>query len=295
MTLGKGITVDSLIWIDGRLVDPHAFHVSALDRGFTLADGLFETMRIYGARVFRLDEHLGRLIDACRTMRIEAPDGLDAAVDGAVLAATRAGLNDARLRLTVTLGIGTAGLAPPPGSMPTVVVTIHQLAPRDDAAYEHGISASVATTRLNERSATTGVKTLAYTDMVLALAEARDAGMDDAILLDTQDHLAEATASNLFVVSAGTLLTPPLSCGVLPGITRSVVLECAHALGIPAKTGELVTNDLLQAEEAFLTNSVREIVPLVRVTESAIGSGRPGPTTRALMERYASLVRELAT
>jgi branched-chain amino acid aminotransferase len=288
----KRVEMDPIVWIDGRMVDASVPHVSALDRGFTLADGLFETMRVYGGRIFRRDAHLARLADACHTMRMAHPDGLGEAVEGAVRAATGAGMRDARLRLTVTRGAGAAGLAPSPGATPTVVVTVHPLPRPDETLYERGITAQLARTRLNERSATAGLKTLDYTEMVIALAEARDAGADDALLLDTQEHLAEATASNLFIVSGGMLFTPPLSCGVLPGITRAATLECARALGLSATERELLTNDLLRADESFLTNSVREIVPLVGVGGTAIGSGWPGPVTRLLMERYAELVRQ---
>jgi len=296
MTVREASATEPLVWIDDQLSHAQGRHVSALDRGFTLADGVFETMRVYGSRVFRLDAHLARLANACRVMRIDVPARARDAIEGAVAAAARAGLRDARLRLTVTRGVGAAGLAPPRDASPTVIVTVHPLAPRDESPYDIGIGASIATTRLNEHAATAGLKTLAYADMVLALAEAADVGADDAILRDTRDHVATATASNLFIVDEGTLVTPPLSCGVLPGITRAAVIECARAAGLTAIERELITDDLRPADEAFLTNSIREIVPLVRIggsagRGSAIGTGRPGAITRSLMESYAALVR----
>lgn len=286
----------TFVWINGHAVDAAAGHISALDRGLTLADGLFETMRIYDGRTFRLDAHLSRLQDACIVLRIHEPSGLRETVVRIVDEVARAGLRNARLRLTITRGISSPGLAPPPAAAPTVIVAVSPLPPHDAASYERGITAHLASGRLNERSMTTGLKTLSYTDAVLALAEALDAGADDALLLDTRGHLAEATTSNLFLVTGGMLATPPLSCGVLPGITRSVVLECARELGVDTAEREMTPNELEQADEAFLTSSVREIVPLVKVGGADIASGRPGPITSRMRLAYAELVRrECAT
>lgn len=281
----------ALVWINGQAVDREVAHVSALDRGLTLADGVFETMRLYHARAFRLDAHLGRLCDACIVLRINEPPGLHEMATRIIGEAARAGLGDARLRLTITRGVGTPGLAPPPAATPTIIVAVTPLPPYDATPYESGITAHFASGRLNERAMTTGLKTLSYTDAVLALAEAMDAGADDAIILDTRDHLAEATTSNLFLVTDNMLVTPPLSCGVLPGITRSAVFDCAGELGVATSEQELTPNDLERADEAFLTSSVREIVPLVRIEGTAVGSGRPGSITGRIMRAYAELVR----
>jgi branched-chain amino acid aminotransferase len=154
------------------------------------------------------------------------------------------------------------------------------------------IVAAMAAARRNEYALTAGIKTIAYTESVLALAQAKAAGADEAIFLDTAGHVSEATASNLFALIDGMLVTPPLSCGVLPGITRAAVLELARPLGIDAAERELAEPELVAASEIFLTSSIREIAPLVRITTNAIGGGRCGPITQRFIDAYAALVRE---
>ncbi|MBK5187498.1 MAG: aminotransferase class IV family protein, partial [Gemmatimonadaceae bacterium] len=172
---------------------------------------------------------------------------------------------------------------------PTFALTIAPLAP---PATPRPIVAMMASARRNEHALTSGVKTLSYTESVLALAHAKAAGADDAIFLDTAGHVCEATASNLFALLDDVLVTPPLSCGVLPGITRAAVLELAPALGIAVSEREIAEPELATASEIFLTSSIREIAPLARIATTAIGVGRVGPVTAKLIDAYAALVRE---
>ena len=158
------------------------------------------------------------------------------------------------------------------------------------AVYDIGLTAHVASGRRNERAMTAGLKTLAYTDAVAALLEARRAGADEALFLDTEGHCSEATSSNLFAWTGTTLVTPPVSCGALPGITRAAVLELASALGVPRAERVIGLDELLSAKEAFLTSSLRGLAPLVRVDAHPIGRGMPGAMTRQLAEAYAALV-----
>lgn len=286
--IGGGVA--PVISIDGRIVDPTIPHLSALDRGFTLADGLFETMRAYGGVIFRLDEHLARLERGASALRLFVPPQLRAMVLNALRAAVDQGLRDTSVRLTVSRGPGAPGVAPPPDAHPTVVVAVHPLPPFPASLYGDGLSASTATGRRNEHAVTAGLKTLSYTDAMVALAEARASGNDDAIFLDTDGHLSEATSSNLFLVIDGSLVTPATRCGALPGITRATVLNLAADRGMPAEERVLHPDELDDASEAFLTSSVREIVPLVRVDGRLIGEGTPGEHTRALMAAYAERV-----
>ena len=286
--IGGGIA--PVISIDGHDVDPTIPHLSALDRGFTLADGLFETMRVYGGVIFRLDEHLARLERGASALRLFVPPSLRAMVQNTLRSAVDHGLRDASVRLTVSRGPGAPGVAPPPDAHPTVVIAIHPLPPFPASLYGEGLSASTATGRRNEHAVTAGLKTLSYTDAMVALAEARAGGNDDAIFLDTAGHLAEATSSNLFIVHDGTLLTPPASCGVLPGITRETVLALAAERNVEVEERPLEPEELHDAVEAFLTSSVREIVPLVRVDGRLIGDGSPGELTRELMAAYSQRV-----
>jgi branched-chain amino acid aminotransferase len=267
--------------------------VSAADRGLTLADGVFETMRAHHGIVFRLDRHLARLAHALVTLEIPEPHDLRTHVLDAV-----GDTGDAAVRLVVTRGVGVAGVAFQPfgDARPTVILSVSSAPVFSSSAYDIGLAAHIASGRRNEHAMTTGLKTLAYTDSVVALLEARRAGADEAIFLDTEAHCSEATASNLFVWTDGTLVTPPLSCGALPGITRAATLEVARELGVQTAERAFALDELAGAEEAFLTSSLRGLAPLVRVGARALGRGAPGALTRELTAAYTALVaRECGT
>jgi branched-chain amino acid aminotransferase len=279
------------IWVDGTPLEVGSAHVSARDRGLTLADGLFETMLVRSGVVFRLDRHLARLSAGLAALGIPEPPALRDWIREALRGL--AGL-DAGLRLTVTRGVAGGGLAAPePPPVPTSIVVVDALPSFPAAIYEAGIGAHVASGRRNERSLTAGLKTLAYVDAVAALREAQRAGSDEALLLDTEGHCSEATASNIFFWDGDTLLTPPAGCGALPGVTREAVLELAGGLGVPAAERVFDLDALVgggEGSEAFLTSSLRGIVPLVRVNGRAIGAGIPGALTRRLTGAYTALV-----
>jgi branched-chain amino acid aminotransferase len=274
-------------WVNGERRPPTGFHVSARDRGLTLADGVFETMLAPRGTVFRLDRHLARLTSALDTLAIPCRPELR---DWVLEAAGAAGGADVSVRLTVTRGIGATSVRPPPDADPTVIIGVDLLPIFPAAVYDVGLTAHVASGRRNERAITAGLKTLAYTDAVAALLEAERTGADEALFLDTEGHCSEATSSNLFAVSGGVLVTPPVSCGALPGITRAVVLELASALRVPAAERVFGLDELVGADEAFLTSSLRGLAPLVRVGPHAIGPGTPGLLTRRLADGYVALV-----
>jgi branched-chain amino acid aminotransferase len=278
------------VWVNGERQPPDGFHISSRDRGLMLADGVFETMRAYAGTVFRLDRHLARLAQSLTGLGIPAPPRLHDWMRDAVQASGR---RDASIRLTVTRGIGPAGVPPPDDPRPTVIIAVSPLPVFAAGIYDTGLTAHVASGRRNERAMTAGLKTLAYADAVAAWLEARRAGADEALFLDLEDHCSEATSSNLFVwTDSGTLLTPPVSCGVLPGVTRGAVLELARARGMPGGERAFGLDELLAAKEAFLTSSVREIAPLVRVGAQPIGRGTPGSVTREIAAAYAALVAQ---
>jgi len=271
---------------DSRSAGDDVPAIQAADRGFLLGDGLFETMRAYGGHVFRLRDHLARLGAGLERVGIEVPYDLE----GAVLETLAAndGVGDSALRLTVTRGAGGLGLLPPAASPATVLVTARPYHP-DPGWYDHGIGADWARGRLDEQRATAGLKQLGYLEAILAVREAAAAGLDDALFLDSVGHVAEAAASNVFLVVGHALRTPPLACGVLPGITRATVLELAPARGLELREEPTYPRVLHDASEAFLTSSLRELVPLVRVGDRTIGNGRPGPVTLRLLEDYRRL------
>jgi branched-chain amino acid aminotransferase len=279
--------VSGSVWIDGARQAVGDAHVSVRDRGFTLADGVFETMRLHAGVVFRREQHLGRLRHALATLHIPEPPRLEQWLDAAL---ADAGGQDAGVRLTVTRGSGPGGVAPPLQVHPLVAIAVSAPPAFAAAIYERGLDAVIASGRRNPHSITAGLKTLAYTDAVAALIEAQQRGAGEALFLDTDGHCSEATSSNLFVWTGTTLVTPPLSCAALPGITRAAVLELAGNLGVPAGETPFGPDTLAAAPEAFLTSSLRGITPIARVEGAAIGPGRPGPSTRRLADAYRDLV-----
>src|SRR5687767_805087 len=217
------------VWVNGQRHPAAGLHLSARDRGATLADGVFETMRAHAGTVFRLDRHLSRLQTSLAALEIPEPVELR---EWLLASLADANQGDAGIRLMVTRGVGAPGVAPPADVEPTVVVAVNPLPVFPAAIYETGLAAHVASGRRNEHAMTAGLKTIAFTDSIVALLEARRTGAEEAIFLDTAGHCSEATASNLFIRSGGTLVTPPLSCAALPGITRAVVLELAAAIAL---------------------------------------------------------------
>lgn len=275
------------VWVNGERRSPDGPHVSARDRGLTLGDGVFETMRATAGVVFRLDRHLERLERGLAALAIPQQPQVRGWVRAAVCTSHD---SDVSVRLTVTRGPGVAGVAPPVDVQPTVIVSVNPFPVFPSAVYDSGLTALVASGRRNERAMTAGLKTLSYTDGVAALIEAQRAGVDEALFLDTHDRCSEATSSNLFIVKGGALVTPPVSCGALPGVTREAVMEIGRALDIACAERAFGLDELLAADEAFLTSSLRGIAPLVRIGARSIGSGAPGAATRRVAAAYAALV-----
>lgn len=264
-----------MVHLNGRLVAAADATVSAGDRGFTLGDGLFETIKVLGGAPLRLDAHWRRLQAGAAVLRLPLPLSRDsvAAAIAQVLAAN--GLTEAAIRLTVSRGPGPRGLLAPDPATPTVLLTAGSLPP--SAAPVRAVVAQAV--RRNPFSPLARCKTLSYLDNVLARFEAEDRGADDALLLNTEGRLAESTIANLFVVTAdGRLLTPPVSEGALPGVRRAELLTQSDTV-----ERHLTREQLRTAREAFLTNAL-SIRPLVAVDGGAIGDGLPGPLTRRLMD-----------
>lgn len=284
-----------MVWVNGKRVASDAMHVSAFDRGFTLADGIFETMLVRHGAIFRLRRHLDRLRNGAQALHIGLPysigDWLEEPAYVAAGGASRAGgMETATVRLTVSRGSGVHGLAPRESTTGTVVITADALPDFPATIYDRGLAALTASARRDERALTSGVKTLAYTEAIVALSRARADGADEVIFRDTEGHVSEASASNVFIASGGALVTPPLSCGLLPGITREAIIELAATLGVQVMERPVDPGELAGADEAFLTSSLRGMAPLVQIDGRAIGSGSVGPLTRELSAAYAGLV-----
>jgi len=280
------IGLTGTVFLDGHLVSAARARVSAFDRGLLYGDGLFETLRSYQGRPFALDRHLARLRGTARWLGIPVP-----AMDWrrqitAVLQRNRLLGVDASVRITLTRGPAVPGLLPPVRPRPTVLIICAAVPAALAAVQRRG--ARVALLPFARGGALAGHKLLDYVPAVLGRVLARRQRAFEGLFVDARGYLSEGTTSNLFVVRRGRLLTPPLDgeAGVLPGVTRSLVIALATAAGIRVQECRLRVSDLVAANEAFCTASVAEVVPIVRIAERAIASGRPGPLTRRVQELY---------
>lgn len=277
-----------LVSINGTLVAPDAATVSVFDSGFMQGVGLFETLRAYNSRAFQLDAHVDRLVASARALGWTTPiDGDDIAADVTSLL-SHVELDDARVRITVTTGsLRVVDDATP---QLTVVVTASGGAGYPKECYTRGVTLALTRFRQNPHDPTTGHKTTSYFARLAALREAHGTGAFEALALTPEGAVAECAISNLFIVHDDVLCTPPLDTPVLPGITRARVIEAAVRLGVPVREAPLTLDDLRGADEAFLTSSVMEIVPVVRLGREPIGTEKPGDVTRTLAEAYVALI-----
>jgi len=277
------------VYVSGNLVPAAEARISALDAGVLLGAGLFETLRTYGGRPFRLGAHLARLRASGEFFRIFIRES-DSQVAEAVARLVEAnGLADARVRLTATRGPLADAVddeAPPA----TLIITAGPMTPYPAELYEKGATVVVSDIRVSPDDPTVYHKTTGYLRNLLALRDAHRARATEALIFNTKGRLAEGSLSNVFIVSGGRLLTPPVEEGLLAGITRAAVLELAAEVGVPAEQRPLAVRDCLDADEMFLTNSIMELLPVGRVERKEIGTGRPGPVTKQLASAYRALV-----
>ena len=247
-------------------------------------------MRSYDGTIFRLDRHLDRLHSAVKTLGIDGKlttfDLEKACYD--VIKANN--LSEARLRLTVTSGEGDITPNPDTCSSITLLIVARKIVPQPPESYQRGYKAILSSYRRNSQSPFSRLKSTSYTENILARQEARTAGVDEAVLLNERGFLAEGSATNIFLISSQMLITPAVENGVLPGITREAVLESAKSMGIMTIVKLVELGELLTAREAFLTNSILEIMPLTRLDDKPIGSGKPGPITQRIMSSYQEMV-----
>jgi branched-chain amino acid aminotransferase len=280
--------MEQVVYLNGALIPRDAARVSPFDYGFLYGYGLFETMRSYGGYIFRLDNHLERLKRSAMLLGLP-PVTLD--LEKACEDILRANhLKDARIRVTVSIGQGEGIPDPPDHPDPTVFVTATSYTPPSGDTYRAGFKAFVASVRQNSQSPLSSMKSANYLDKLLARKEARAAGANEALLLNERGFLCEASTGNIFLMSKGSLITPGEESGCLPGITRQAVMELALELGVPVAQQDVSLEELLQAQEAFLTNSLIELMPLTEVDGNPIGGGERGKLTEILMTAYRELV-----
>jgi len=279
-----------IVYLNGSFVPRDKATISVLDYGFLFGYGLFETMRAYQGRVFLLESHLNRLASAAAKLGISVSTPELAKAILAVIKTNQ--FESARVRLTVSKGEGSLSPNPESCKKATVLVMAEPYKPYSARIYRNGLRAITASYRRNSHSPLSGLKTANYLENILARQEAKKAGADEALLLNEKGMLAEASMSNLFLVKDGVLMTPDPASGILPGITRGVVLELAAKLSIKAVETEIPPETLFKADEVFLTNSLIEIMPLVEVDGKLISDGQRGQVTARLQKAYRALVRK---
>src|SRR5687768_4954516 len=283
------------IWLDGKLVDKEDAKVSVYDHGLLYGDGVFEGIRAYSGRVFRMDAHLRRLYDSARAIRLTIPmppEDFKSAIEQTVKANN---FTDCYIRAVVTRGPGYLGLNPNKCPKPSVFIIADTIEMFSKEVYEKGMAVITASVIRNHPNALSPrIKSLNYLNNILAKIEAIDAGVPEAIMLNHEGNVAECTGDNIFIVRNGEVQTPGTADGILEGITRKAVLQLCKRNEIPFTEKTLQRHDLYIADECFLTGSAAEVVPVTRIDNRTIGNGQPGPITTRLLEAFRRHVKEVA-
>jgi len=284
------------IYIDGEFFDQAEAKVSVFDHGLLYGDGVFEGIRFYNGRVFRMEAHMTRLWESARSICLEIPISREE-MDEALLETIRQnGLRDGYVRLIVTRGVGNLGLNPVQCKRPSIIIIATTVALYSEENYRRGLTVvTVPTRRMGPATLNPAIKSLNYLNNVLARIEANLANADEALMLNDTGNIAECTADNVFMVKGGQIMTPPITAGALRGITRATVFDIAAELDIAISERELTRHDLYIADEAFLTGTAAEVIPMIKVDGRDIGDGKPGPITQRTIGRFRELTRETGT
>jgi branched-chain amino acid aminotransferase len=280
------------IYIDGKYYSERDAKISVFDHGLLYGDGVFEGIRAYHGRVFKLKEHIDRLFYSAKAILLTIPMAHKDIMAAVVETCRRNKLRDGYIRLVVTRGVGTLGLNPNRCKNPSVIIIADKIQLYPVEVYQRGLEIiTVPTTRNLHSALNPAIKSLNYLNNILAKIEANNSGCEEAIMLNAEGFVSEGTGDNVFILKERELQTPPLSAGALYGITRRVVLQIAADSGLRVSEPNLTRYDLFNADECFLTGTGAELVPVVKIDGRVIGNGKPGPTTRRLVEQYHALTK----
>jgi branched-chain amino acid aminotransferase len=285
--------MSEIFYLNGKLLPSEKAKISLLDYGFLFGFGLYETVRAYNSKVFRLDNHLARLRYSGARLGIFIHTALIRDAVNDVIKAN--GFKQTRLRISVSIGEGTMSPNLDSCKQPTIAILTSDYKPPSREKYKNGYRVVLSSIRRNSLSPVTYLKSANTMENMLARRDARDAGADEAFFLNEKGYLTEATGSNLFLVKDSVLKTPRYESGILPGVTRVVIFELAAQLGLKVREANLKLADLLQADEVFITNSLIEIVPVTIFNRKPIADGKPGALTDILMKAYRALVKKETT
>jgi branched-chain amino acid aminotransferase len=281
------------VYINGKLYDKADAKISVYDHGLLYGDGVFEGIRIYNGKVFRLREHVERFYDSARAIKLEIPLTREQMTEAILSTVGANKKHNGYIRAIVTRGAGTLGLDPRKTTDPQVIIIVDDISLYPPELYESGMEiASVATIRNHPSAVNPRIKSLNYLNNILAKLEAIQAGCLEALMLNHKGEVSECTGDNLFVVKHGVLKTPPVDAGILEGVTRNAIIELARTAGIAVQETALTRHDVYAADECFLTGTAAEVIPVVKCDARPIGSGKPGPITKQLRERFQQLTRQ---
>lgn len=280
------------VYINGKLYDKDEARISVYDHGLLYGDGVFEGIRSYGGKVFRLQQHLDRLWNSAKAIWLEIPMTKAQMAQAIQDTLQVNNIQDGYIRVVVTRGVGTLGLDPNRCSNPQVIIITDHISLYPEEYYRDGLSIiTVSTIRNHPAALSPRIKSLNYLNNILAKIEGLQAGCIEALMLNHKGEVAECTGDNIFIVRSGKLFTPPNEAGILEGITRDAVIGLARDAGVEVLEVPLTKHDVYIADECFLTGTAAEIVPVVKVDSRKIGDGKPGPITRDLMDRFHRLTR----
>jgi branched-chain amino acid aminotransferase len=278
------------IFIDGKYYNEQNAKISVFDHGLLYGDGIFEGIRAYNGRVFKLKEHIDRLFYSAKAILLEIPMTHAQIMKAVVDTCRQNKIRDGYIRLVVTRGVGTLGLNPNRCKKPSVIVIAGKIQLYPEEYYKNGLEIiTVPTTRNLHSALNPAIKSLNYLNNILAKIEANNGGVEEAVMLNSEGYVAECTGDNIFIVKGNQLLTPPLSAGALYGITREVVMNLAKDSGMQVSEPNLTRYDLFNAEECFLTGTGAELIPVVKIDGRVIGTGKPGAVTKQLVTKYHTL------
>ena len=278
------------IYIDGKYHDEKNAKISVFDHGLLYGDGIFEGIRAYNGRVFKLKEHIDRLFYSAKAILLGIPMSHSDLMKATVETCRKNKIRNGYIRLVVTRGVGGLGLNPNKCKTPSIIIIADKIQLYPAEYYQRGLDIITVPTVRNLHSALNpAIKSLNYLNNILAKIEANNGGCEEAVMLNSEGFVSECTGDNLFIVKGGQLLTPPLSAGALYGITRGVVMDLGREHGLQVAEPNLTRYDLFNADECFLTGTGAELIPVVKIDGRVIGSGKPGPVTRKLVESYHAL------
>ncbi|MFW5866928.1 MAG: branched-chain-amino-acid transaminase [Armatimonadota bacterium] len=285
-----------LIYLDGELVERDQAKVSVYDHGLLYGDGVFEGTRVYHSHVFRLEEHVKRLERSARALMLNMPLSTEEMIRAHVETCRANDIHDGYIRTIVTRGVGDLGLDPRKCPKPSVIIIAANIQLYPPELYEIGLPLITCSTRRNSPSSLDpGIKSLNYLNNIMAKIECIQADVQEGIMLTRDGMVSECTGDNIFIVSDGTLVTPPISAGILDGITRSIVIDCAKEEGIEVAERLFPVTQVYTADECFLTGTAAELVPVIEVDGRIIGDGKPGAVTKRLLNRFRELAKSEGT